>query len=80
MKNKMIASLLRKRVFIKSYIELLEHQYSENRQILSKILQTHGAIGDADKYSKIYKLVKEQIYIKRMINTGRDMQRDYRKK
>jgi hypothetical protein len=82
----MIARLLRKQVFIKSYIELLEHQYSENRQMMAKILQIRhsrdnkdviGVIGDADKFSKINKLVKEQIYIKRMINTGREMQRDY---
>lgn len=72
----MVISLLRKQVFIKSYIELLENQYVSNRQILSKMLHNNE---DVYKYSKLHKLVMEQIYIKRMINTGREMQRDYRK-
>jgi hypothetical protein len=72
----MVISLLRKQVFIKNYVELLENQYVSNRQILSKMLHNKE---DVHKYSKLHKLVMEQIYIKQMINTGREMQRDYRK-
>ncbi len=70
--------MIRKHVFIKNYVKLLEHQYSENRKILSQIFYI-GPVEDPERYSKIHKLIKQQIYIKQMINTGREMQRDYRK-